>query len=141
VSTRWAEFLAMPVSDEQRMAVLESQFELQDNHFRNFFPFTDRRIITRSGQVLGRLYVDKGPELWRLIDISLLPEFTGQGIGSALFDTMLAEADAAGIPMTLHCSITNRAFTLYERKGFASVRLEGADWIMERPVGGAKAEV
>ena len=124
----------MPVDDEQRLAVLESQFELQDSHFRGFFPFTDRRIVTRSGQMLGRLYVDRGPDLWRLIDISLLPECTGQGIGGALFDTMLAEADAAGVPVTLHCSITNRAFTLYERKGFATVRLEGADWIMERPV-------
>jgi GNAT superfamily N-acetyltransferase len=126
----------MPVDDEQRLAILTNQFELQDYHFRNFFPFTTRRIVTRSGEMLGRLYVDKGPDMWRLIDISLLPEFTGQGIGSALFDTMLAEADAAGVPMTLHCSITNRAFTLYERKGFASVRLEDADWIMERPVGG-----
>lgn len=131
----------MPVDDEQRLAILTNQFELQDYHFRNFFPFTTRRIVTRSGEMLGRLYVDQGPDMWRLIDISLLPEFTGQGIGSALFDTMLAEADAAGVPMTLHCSITNRAFTLYERKGFASVRLEDADWIMERPVGGtARAE-
>jgi GNAT superfamily N-acetyltransferase len=138
VATRWAEFLAMPVDDEQRATILANQFELQDYHFRNFFPFTTRRIVTRSGEMLGRLYVDKGDELWRLIDISLLPEFTGQGIGGALLDTMIAEADAAGVPTTLNCSITNRAYPLYERKGFVSVRLEDADWIMDRPVGGAK---
>jgi GNAT superfamily N-acetyltransferase len=129
----------MPVDDEQRLAVLENQFELQDYHFRSFWPHTDRRIVTRSGQMLGRLYIDRGPEMWSLIDISLLPDCTGQGIGSAIFDMMLAEADAAGVPMTLHCSITNKAFTLYERKGFATVRLDNADWVMERPVGGAAA--
>lgn len=132
----------MPVSDEQRLAILENQFELQDYHFRNFFPHTERRIVTRSGKMLGRLYIDRGPDLWRLIDISLMPEFTGEGIGGALFDMMLAEADAAGVPFQLHCSITNRAITLYERKGFATLELDDSgNWLMERrPAGEAKAE-
>ncbi|MES2441570.1 MAG: GNAT family N-acetyltransferase [Pseudomonadota bacterium] len=136
MSNRWETFAQMPISEPQRQALLENQFALQDGHFRNFFPHTDRRIVTRSGERLGRLYIDRGDDMWRLIDISLLPEVTGQGLGAALFDAMLAEADAAGVPMTLHCSITNRARNLYERKGFREVRLEGADWIMERPVPG-----
>lgn len=131
----------MPVSDEQRLAILENQFELQDYHFRNFFPHTDRRIVTRGGERLGRFYVDRGPDLWRLIDISFLPEFTGGGIGSALFDTMTAEADAAGVPIQLHCAINNRAISLYRRKGFATLELDDSgNWLMERPVGGVKTD-
>lgn len=126
----------MPISEEQRQALLENQFELQDYHFHTFFPDTDRRIVIRGGKAVGRLYLLRGDEIWKLVDISLLPEATGQGIGGALFDGMLAEADSAGRPVMLHCSITNRAHSLYLRKGFADVRLEGGDWIMERPPAG-----
>lgn len=123
----------MPVNDEQRLAILENQFDLQDYHFRNFFPHTDRRIVTRSGKKLGRIYIDRGPDLWRLIDISLLPEFTSGGIGGDLFDMMIAEADAAGVPIQLHCAINNRAIALYQRKGFATIELDDSgNWLMER---------
>lgn len=123
----------MPIEDAQRQALLENQFALQDYHFRNFFPDTDRRIVTGGGAAIGRLYVLRGDAKWTLIDLSLLPEAAGQGIGGALVDGMLAEADAARRPVTLHVSITNRAKSLYLRKGFVDVRLEAADWIMERP--------
>ncbi|MCW3849574.1 GNAT family N-acetyltransferase [Sphingomonas sp. LB-2] len=122
----------MAGTDEQRLALLENQFQLQDFHFRKFFPDTDRRIVTSGGQAIGRFYLLRGPDIWTVIDISLAPPFTGQGIGDALFDEMTAEADSVGRAIMLHCSLTNRAHNFYLRKGFADVRIEGGDYVMER---------
>lgn len=86
-----------------------------------------------TGKPIGRLYVLRGETAHNLIDISLLPEWTGQGIGGELLDGVLEEADAARVPVTLHAAINSPARSLYQRKGFIDVRLDGADWFMERP--------
>lgn len=131
ISTRWETFAALP--EAQRRPLLAGQFTLQDNHFRTFFPDTDRRIVMSAGKPVGRLYVLRGEKAHNLIDISLLPEWTGQGIGGKLLDGVLADADKARVPVTLHCAINSPARALYERKGFVDVRLDGMDWFMERP--------
>ena len=136
VANRWLAFASLAASEQQRLQLLSSQFELQDTHYRNFFPETDRRIVTVDGQPVGRLYLLRGDPMWQLIDLSLLPDRVGQGIGSRLIDGMLVEADVARRPISLHCSVTNPAFEIYKAKGFVEVRQEGADWIMERWPGG-----
>ena len=114
------------------MQLLSQQFDLQDAHYRKFYPETDRRIVMVEGQPVGRFYLLRGEPMWTLIDLSILPEMSGHGIGSRLIDLMAAEADAARRPITLHCSITNPAFEIYKAKGFAEIRFEGGDWVMER---------
>lgn len=132
VANRWIEFAPLALGEQQRLQLLSSQFDLQDKHYKSFFPETDRRIVTVEGQPVGRIYILRGEPKWTLIDLSLLPEVAGQGIGSRLIDGMLAEADVARRPVSLHCSVTNPAFEIYKAKGFIEVAQEGADWIMER---------
>lgn len=124
--------------DEQaRMQLLSSQFDLQDSHYKRYFPATDRRIVTTpEGHPIGRLYLLREAPMWKLIDLSLLPEVMGHGIGSQLIDVMLGEAEAARTAITMHCSVTNPAFEIYKAKGFREVREEGADWVMEWWPGG-----
>lgn len=126
------EFASLAASEAQRLQLLEQQFGLQDTHYRNFFPETDRRIVTVDGLPVGRFYLLRGDPMWTLIDLTILPEMSGQGIGSRVIDRMTAEADAARKPITLHCSLTNPAFEIYKAKGFLEVRVDGADWVMER---------
>jgi len=132
IANRWAAFASLAANEQQRLALLSQQFDLQDTHYRNFFPATDRRIVTVDGAPVGRIYLLREEPMWTLIDLSLLPEITGQGVGSRLIDAMVTEADAARRPITLHCSMTNPAFEIYKAKGFVEVRAEGADWVMER---------
>ena len=136
IANRWIEFAALALDENQRLNLLSSQFDLQDLHYRTYFAATDRRIVTVGGQPVGRLYLLRGEPFWTLIDLSLLPDVVGQGIGSRLIDLMLAEAEAARRPVSLHCSVTNPAFEIYKTKGFREVGQEGADWVMEwRPTG------
>ncbi|MGH1560931.1 hypothetical protein ACRAWD_30945 [Caulobacter segnis] len=43
-------------SPQQKRMFTDSQFELQDRHFRARFPAADFLIIERKGRPIGRLY-------------------------------------------------------------------------------------
>ena len=57
-----------------------------------------------------------------MIDIALLPEHRGRGVGTQLVRALLAEANAGGRRVTLNVERSNRARGLYERLGFQIVR-------------------
>jgi ribosomal protein S18 acetylase RimI-like enzyme len=131
-STRAEELAVVPWTDEQRTAFVLSQFTAQDTYWRQQRPATTRSIIEVDGRPAGRLYVDRTPLEIRIVDIALLAEFRGDGIGTALVRGLLAEGDAAGLPVTIHVEQGNRARRLYERLGFAKVADAGAYDLCER---------
>lgn len=75
-----------------------------------------------------------------VIDVALLQAWRGHGIGSSLLGELLAEASAAGRPVSLHVERENPAQCLYQRLGFRVLRDEGVylrmDW---RPPPGEQA--
>jgi len=75
--------------------------------------------------------VDRSDAEMRIMDIALLPEFRGRGIGRTLMEELLAEAKAAGLPVGLHVEATNAAKRLYERLGFRVVEDVGVYERME----------
>jgi len=66
----------------------------------------------------GRLYVHPRPDEIRIMDIALLPEFRGQGIGTFLLKQILAEGKEQRKAVTIHVEVFNPAMRLYERLGF-----------------------
>jgi ribosomal protein S18 acetylase RimI-like enzyme len=113
----------------QTDAFLADQFRLQHYHFVSYFSGADFWIVERSlppgpRAPVGRLYLDRSAPLWRIIDIGLLPEARGQGIGAALLTWAQACAvDAGATGIDLHVVATNsRAEQLYRSLGF---RIEG----------------
>jgi ribosomal protein S18 acetylase RimI-like enzyme len=103
----------------QRDAFLDSQFALQDTHYRRFFGGADYFIITREGAPVGRIILHKSKRDWRLIDIALMPEQRGRGLGTALLRGVQAACAAAGAEsLSLHVEFANRARDLYARLGF-----------------------
>lgn len=130
IATRRGEFAPLGMEESQLVAFLNTQFDLQRSHFRAVYRDTDWSIVERKGVPVGRLYVSRGMLERVLVDIALLPEVSGQGIGAALLDHMLREARAAGRAVTLHVRPHNPARRLYARKGFAETGFDGADVTM-----------
>src|SRR5262245_55763809 len=93
-TTRDAELQIVPWSDDQKTAFLDMQFNAQTRHYEQFYPDCQFLVIEREGEPIGRLYVDHSEREIRLIDIALLPEHRGQGIGGMLLAELLAEAAA-----------------------------------------------
>lgn len=130
IALRRGEFAPIGMGEAQLEALLGTQFQLQRTHFRMMFPDADWSIVEHKGVPIGRLYVGRTMAARVLVDISLLPEWSGRGIGAALIDHMLAEARKAGRGVTLHVRPHNPARRLYLRKGFVETGSDGGDVTM-----------
>jgi predicted GNAT family acetyltransferase len=74
------------------------------------------------------------------MDIALLPDFRGAGLGTALLAGLFAEATAAGKTVTIHVEGFNPARRLYERLGFRQIGEHGVYHLMEWTPGEAQAK-
>lgn len=118
-------------SAEQKDAFLRQQFTAQDAYYRENYPAARWSVVLRHGVPAGRLYVHDRPDEIRLMEIALLPEHRGAGLGTALLEALMAEARAAGKPLTIHVEVYNPAMRLYQRLGFRDVEDRGVYHLME----------
>jgi ribosomal protein S18 acetylase RimI-like enzyme len=130
-STRTEELSIVPWSDADKVSFLAMQFEAQDAYYRLAYPEARFLVVERAGHPIGRLYVARLKDEIRIIDVALLPAHRGSGVGTALLRTVLAEADAAGLPVRLHVEPWNPARRLYERFGFRTVEAGPVYELME----------
>ena len=118
-SMREAELSQVPDwSDAQLTQFLDMQFDAQRAHYREHFPGARFDVIEVEGSAAGRLYLAVGAEGINLMDIALLPEYRGTGIGGALTRAVQAFAAEHGLAVVLHVEETNPAMRLYCRLGF-----------------------
>lgn len=97
----------------------------QREYFRRKFNAPQRQIIQIAGQDAGVLVVEARPDELYLNLIELLPKYQAQGVGSAIVGSLLAQARATGVPLTLHVLKSNEpARRLYERLGLRVVEEE-----------------
>lgn len=131
-STRWDELA--PIIDwteAQKIAFCESQFALQRHHYRTYYAETDWGVIEHDGVPIGRIYVDRQNTVLMVVDIALVPEWRGRGIGTALMQAVCEEAAAVGKAVSIAVEKYNPAQTLYRRLGFREASDEGLYWFME----------
>jgi ribosomal protein S18 acetylase RimI-like enzyme len=133
-STREEELRPVAWPDAQKRSFLRQQFELQRAHYRQHYAGAQWLIVLRDGAPIGRLYLKTGSTELRLMDVALLRDQRGQGIGAALMRSVLAHADGLGVPVSLHVEPFNPALRLYERLGFSTLEMRGIYCFMQRPV-------
>jgi GNAT superfamily N-acetyltransferase len=129
-STRWDELAPTGWSDEEKTVFCRRQFDAQSEHYREHYPEAAFEIVEKDGRGIGRLYVARWEREIRIVDISLLPEFRGGGIGSQLLRTLQEEARSAGKLLTIHVERFNPALRLYQRLGFEEVEDKGVYLLM-----------
>ncbi len=83
--------------------------------------FDSVRIIRGDGADVGMLKALEEPAGWKPVQIQLLSQFQGQGIGTQVISTLIDQACAAGVPLSLSVLKVNPAKRLYERLGFTVV--------------------
>lgn len=130
-STRVEEMQHFPLTEEQKSAFLDQQFAAQFEHYRIHYPTCERNIVLRNDEPIGRLWVDEWRDQVRLVDIALVPEARGAGIGGMLVRGVLDRGAAAGKPVTIHVEAYNPALHLYERLGFRRIDTNGVYYLME----------
>jgi ribosomal protein S18 acetylase RimI-like enzyme len=129
--TREEELAVVPWDADQKEAFLRMQFDAQHQYYQDQFPHASYDVILREGQPVGRLYVDRREDEIRIIDIALLPEARGHGIGGALLDDLIAKAKTLNKPVRIHVERANRALSLYQRLGFSEIGQTDFYFLME----------
>ncbi len=120
-TTRDAEMALTGWDTAQQEAFLGMQFQFQTTHYRKHYSDASFQIILFDNSPIGRVYVHYGAKEIRLMDIALLREYRGSGIGRSILESLLEEAARLAKPVTLHVERFNRALHLYERLGFRVV--------------------
>jgi ribosomal protein S18 acetylase RimI-like enzyme len=117
-STRMDELRAFGWTAVQQEAFFRMQFNAQQQWYQATYSTAENQIIEKDHEPIGRMIVQREAGTWRLLDISLLPEHRGQGIGGALIGTLIKECEASGAVLQLQVVNTNPAQRLYTRLGF-----------------------
>jgi ribosomal protein S18 acetylase RimI-like enzyme len=140
-STRVEELALTTMSDDAKAAFLHMQFWAQHAHYQKHYPEADWLVISRQGEDIGRLYLERWPTQHRIIDIALLPEYRGTGAGEALLHDLMDEAAAARKAVSIHVEKMNPAMRLYRRLGFELEEDKGVYDLMRwtpPPAGGGR---
>jgi ribosomal protein S18 acetylase RimI-like enzyme len=133
-STREPEWPLVDWAEGQHAALLTMQFRAQCSSYAGAFAGSGYEVIELDGRPVGRVFVHRGAEEIRVVDIGLLAEARGRGIGGAILTAVRAEAAESGRPVRLCVEPFNRAVRLYERLGFIRVGTAGIHVEMEWPV-------
>ena len=130
-TTRENELAVVPWTEEQKAAFLETQFQAQHQHYIAKYPTGSFQLIKYDGENIGRLYLCELDDEIRIIDISIMPEFRGKGIGAKIISDILRDAAK---PVRIYLESFNPSQALFKRLGFAPVSDEGIYHLWEKKV-------
>jgi ribosomal protein S18 acetylase RimI-like enzyme len=122
-STREDELAQTGWDAAMRQAFVRQQWQAQARHYQQHWPQAEHGVISvRRGAALhpaGRLWLDRRAEALHVLDISLLPEWRGQGLGGAVLRQLMA--GPTGGAVSIYVETHNPARRLYDRLGFQPV--------------------
>jgi len=124
-SVRGPEFSVMGWPEPVLRDFLAGQSQLQNHHYANAYPNAANLVVTRHGTAIGRVILYPSPGDIRVVDIALLPQWRGHGLGAALLDAVKQQAKACHASVSLSVDLHNPARRLYLRQGFLPVRDNG----------------
>lgn len=101
-------------------ALVDMQFRAQAESYRSRFPDARRSIVESVGQSVGRLIVAREERDLYVVDIAVLPEAQGSGLGGAAVAAVQREAAAAGLGVrALVMPDNGPSLAMFGRCGFA----------------------
>lgn len=122
--TNWSEY--------QKNAFISMQSTAQHAEYKTKFPNVRFQVITFNKKNAGRFYTAENENEIRLLDITLLPEFRGKGIGKALLQQLIERSNKMQKKLSLHVEASNPILKLYQRLGFIYIKNNGRHYYMER---------
>jgi ribosomal protein S18 acetylase RimI-like enzyme len=130
-------------SEEEKVKILDLQFRAQAAHHRMLKNVceTKENIIEMDGIPVGRFVVSGGREELRLVEIALVKEWRGKGIGKLVISSTMQECERTGRVLRLCVEKTNiMALKLYLSLGFYAIEDLGGhlmlEWNVRGPTGG-----
>lgn len=114
-------FEALQMPDDDLNRLLEMQFQAQSNDYGSNYPNASNSVIEHRGVRVGRVILSTEHNDLHLVDIAILTEFRGRGIGTRILAWLCDQSRASGLPIRFYVEKLNPAARLYERMGFKVV--------------------
>lgn len=130
-STREDELAQTGWGEAEKRNFIAMQFQAQHAHYMQHYPDAHWLVIEKDGAAIGRLYLEHWPSQHRIIDIALLPDQRGRGLGEAIMRDLMDSAGAEAKAVSIHVEKFNPAIRLYRRLGFRTVEDKGVYDLME----------
>lgn len=111
--------------------LLDMQFMAQQQSYRQHYPGARFEIVEVDAVPAGRQVVAQSGGALLLVDIALLAQWRGKGIGATLMRKLQREAADAVLPLRLNVALNNPAEALYRRLGFKETGVSGMHRAME----------
>jgi GNAT superfamily N-acetyltransferase len=100
--------------------------------FRGHFDEPGMRLILLDDRRVGCVGFRRGDREFRIDSFYLERRLHGSGLGTTILKALLAEADAAGLPVRLEVLNGSKADRLYLRHGFVKLREDEIEGFYER---------
>jgi GNAT superfamily N-acetyltransferase len=116
---------------EQKQAFLAQQFAAQRKHYRETIENCRFDALEYGGEPIGRLYLQNKVSQIYIVDITLLSEWRGKSVGTAILEALQEAAVVSGRGVGIFVEKFNPALKLYRRLDFAEVADHGVYLEME----------
>ena len=97
---------------------VQQQFDLQDHHYKKYYPNAAFKVICYRKKDCGRLYINEEPDEIQILDITFDPKYRGRGFGGIIMTDIIDEAKTKNKNVNIYVKKDNRAMNLYNRLGF-----------------------
>jgi GNAT superfamily N-acetyltransferase len=105
--------------------------DAQDGWFDKGLADAQFSVVEENGEAIGTIASNDLPDRLVLVELQLLPEYQGRGIGTALLQAQLEWARRLQKPVTLRVLFESRARSLYARHGFVVTGKTDTHYLME----------
>lgn len=114
------------LNDENKDLLIKQQFYNRNTEIQKEYPKALLYIVTIENKQIGQFYIQRDIDNIHLIEIGLIPEFRGLGIGSRVIKDLLKEANINNQIVSLKVMWYNiRAKNLYLKLGFKIIEDTG----------------
>ncbi|HVJ51989.1 MAG TPA: GNAT family N-acetyltransferase [Aliidongia sp.] len=113
------EMALMPISTQHKEHLLQIQYRSMNATYRHHYPDARFEIVELDRWPVGRLVTAVQEHCVYYVDIALLPQASGLGLGTALMTSVLAEPRRLGLPARVKVLSHNiPSLRLMRRVGF-----------------------
>lgn len=147
------EFAYRPASDDDVEWLVKLRIETMSEHIeasgqiltveeqrqRVLQDFDCIRVMQIEGEPIGMIKVVRRTNPWKLVQIQIVPQHQGQGIGGKVVRALLHEATKTSNSVTLSVLKVNPARHLYERLGFRIAAIKEHAYEMRYEIGDSAA--
>jgi ribosomal protein S18 acetylase RimI-like enzyme len=135
-SIRGQQFAQIPLPPAQLEALVRMQFSAQQTGYRNRYPQSQDFIVMTGDKPAGRIWLNESPSEVAIVDIAILPEYRGCGLGTSVLTQIVSNASLSAKAIRLQVDRANiGAARLYRRLGFEVVSGNEVCEEMELPPG------